>query len=238
MITGAPSIRYNENRLPYVEKQTTEDVEEPREPEEEPEPIQLPTLTLTFDASITQHLGGGYDNDPFDWEGDLLFDYGDGTTGINTLLHNYSDTEVYTVSVTGNIKKLNNTGFWGFRGMTCINISSSVTAIGSSCFHICSDLIKVYIPDSVTSIGKQSFYNCNKLTRVNIPSSVTSIGEECFKRCTSLIDYQLYWNTNIPEWSNDFMPNNTDTVFTIPKGTTELYVNANYPSDKLVEREE
>ena len=96
----------------------------------------------------------------------------------------------------------------------------------------------VTIPSGVTSLGDGCFRNCTGLTSVTIPSSVTSIGTRCFDSCTNLVDYQLYWETPPITWSSDLMRNNTNTIFTIPQGTTANYTAKDFPSDKLIERSE
>ena len=71
---------------------------------------------------------------------------------------------------------------------------------------------------------------------VTIPSGVTTLGSSCFRSCTKLVDYQLYWETPPVTWSSSLMPNNADTYFTIPNGTTANYTAKGFPSDKLIER--
>ena len=104
---------------------------------------------------------------------------------------------------------------------------------------MCAGLTIVTIPSSVTSIGDACFWGCTGLTSVTIPSSVTSIGDTCFKLCDNLIDYQLYWTgNNIITYNSDTMPDNTNTIFTIPSGETSNYTAKGYPTSKLVERGE
>ena len=96
----------------------------------------------------------------------------------------------------------------------------------------------VTIPSSITSLGNSCFRGCTGLTSVTIPSSVTSLGINCFQSCTNLVDYQLYWETPPVIWDSNLMPNNTDTYFTIPNGTTANYTAKSFPSNKLIERSE
>ena len=77
------------------------------------------------------------------------------------------------------------------KDITSIYIPSSVTSIGDSAFHRCTDLINVTIPASVTSIGDYAFDYCISLTSVTIPSSVTSIGDSAFRDCTGLINVTI-----------------------------------------------
>ena len=117
-----------------------------------------------------------------------------------------------------------------------VDIPNGVTSLGSYCFQNCSGLTSVTIPSGVTSLGDYCFYNCTGLTSIVIPSSVTSLGSNCFRNCTDLVDYQLYWETPPVTWNSSLMPNNADTYFTIPNGTTANYTAKGFPSDKLIER--
>jgi len=127
--------------------------------------------------------------------------------------------------------------FSGCYGLTSIVIPDGVTSLGDRCFNGCSGLTSIVIPDGVTSLGDLCFSGCYGLTSVTIPDSVTSIGGLCFYECSGLIDYELYWETQPVTYASGKMPVNTNTVFNIPYGKTQLYVDANYPSARLVERE-
>lgn len=63
-----------------------------------------------------------------------------------------------------------------------------------------------------------------------------------FKECTNLAYVKLYWESSaffdIPTYSTNHIPNNEGMTISIPYGTMTDYVNAGYPSDKLVERSE
>lgn len=70
--------------------------------------------------------------------------------------------------------------------VTDLVIPNSVTSIGNSAFHGCTNFTSITIPDSVTSIGSSAFYGCTALTSITIPDSVTSIGQGAFRGCSSL----------------------------------------------------
>ena len=142
----------------------------------------------------------------------------------------------FSVTIPSGVTSLGNSCFENCRGLTSVTIPSSVTNLGGKCFYSCTGLTSVTIPSSVTSLGDGCFFNCTGLTSVTIPSSVTNLGSDCFRNCYELVDYQLYWETPPVTWSSNLMPNNTNTYFTIPNGTTANYTAKNFPSAKLVER--
>ena len=80
----------------------------------------------------------------------------------------------------------NLSGYNDFKSLKTLTIGSSITSIGSSAFHGCSNLTSVEIPNSVTRIGSSAFYGCSNLTSVEIPSSVTSIESAAFCGCNRL----------------------------------------------------
>ena len=198
--------------------------------------------------------------------GDVVIDWGDDTQStVNNpsteLTHTYTDGEQsHSIVFLGTVTSLGNSCFQGCTGLTSVVIPNSVTSLGQSCFVGCTGLTSVVIPNSVTSLGFSCFKRCTGLTSITIPNSVTSISGDCFRGCTgltsitlpnsvtsledrcfygcpSLIDYQLYWTGNgIITYDSDKMPNNTNTIFTIPQGETNNYISKNYPSTKLHER--
>ena len=154
------------------------------------------------------------------WEDDIIIDWGDETTTTksypnNPITHEYSDgIEEHTIRVIG-----------------------ALTQIGYHAFYMDTNLTNIIIPSSVIEMGMNCFYSCSNLKKVVIPSSVTSM-DECFLVCSNLVDYQLFWESSPIPYNSRNMPNNTDTAFTIPVGTTQLYIDAGYPSTKLKERHE
>ena len=62
-----------------------------------------------------------------------------------------------------------------------IEISTSVSAIGTEAFYQCTSLSSVTIPTSVSTIGDYAFYECTSLSLIVIRSSnLTSIGTDAF----------------------------------------------------------
>lgn len=121
---------------------------------------------------------------------------------------------------------LNNTSifnylFNGCTSLTTIEITDSVTNIGSCAFSGCTSLSSVTIPDSVKSISDHTFQSCSSLTSVTIPNSVTSIGGSAFEGCTSLSSVTISYNlTKISNWifqdctslSSIIIPDGVDSI--------------------------
>ena len=197
-------------------------------------------------------------------DGDVVIDWGDGTTNTvnnptTALSHTYTDGEsehnitflgnitfigacfgvfsgLTSVTIPNSVTQLISGCFMKCTGLTSITIPDSITSISQNCFWGCTGLTSVTIPSSVTSLGDSCFWGCTGLTSIVIPNSVTSLGDYCFYHCASLIDYQLYWQTPPKNWNNRNMPNNPNTIFTVPYETTSNYTAKNYPSNKLLER--
>ena len=115
-----------------------------------------------------------------------------------------------TVKITGT--RVPDNAFSELTNLTSIEISDSVTSIGSYAFEYCSSLTSVSIGDDVASIGDYAFASCSGLTEIVIPNSVTYIGTSAFWGCSSLIIYcedescpskwGYRWKRYGGEWSN------------------------------------
>ena len=95
-------------------------------------------------------------------------------------------TSIKEIIIGDEVKKINNSAFYGCSGLTSVNIGNGVTSIGGSAFYGCSGLTSINIGNSVTSIGGSAFCECSNLTSVTIPNSVTSIEYSAFQYCISL----------------------------------------------------
>ena len=206
--------------------------------------IERKPLRVTIRVGYSSNITMG----PMSTDGDVVVDWGDGTTSIinnptDYIEHRYPNTLTsYTITFNGKVTGLGQMFFAQANGnfsVTSIYIPDSVVTIGSDCFNSCIDLISIVIPDSVVTIGNTCFNRCTGLTSVVIPASVESIGYSCFSDCYNLIDYQLYWTgNNIIRYDPNIMKTNNGTIFTIPVGETANYVAKGYPSAELQERSE
>ena len=62
--------------------------------------------------------------------------------------------------------------FYGCRGLTSINLPSSITEIGKSAFDGCSGLTSLNLPDGITSIGVGAFWGCSGLTSIYVYAEI------------------------------------------------------------------
>ena len=154
----------------------------------------------------------GYGNSNWLYNGkNVIIDWGDGTTNTvnnptSPLSHTYNDgLSNHTIKFIGN-----------------------VTGIGAYCFNNCTGLTNITLTSNIQTLGTYCFNGCTGLTSMIIPSTVSSIGNYCFYGCTNLIDYQLYWETNnsIIPYNSNKMPENPNTIFTVPQGTRVYYANS------------
>ena len=72
-----------------------------------------------------------------------------------------------------------------------VEITDSVTTIGTYSFYECSSLTSITMPNSVKSIGKRAFLGCSQLSSINIPNSITTIEPATFAQCTSLTSISI-----------------------------------------------
>ncbi len=101
----------------------------------------------------------------------------------------------------------------------------SVTHVGASAFHNCTELTSVTIPNTVTIIGVGAFLGCTSLTSVTIPNTVTSISTRVFYGCTSLTSVTIP-NTVTQIYENAFYDCTGITSLTIPNSVTTINNNA------------
>lgn len=98
---------------------------------------------------------------------------------------------------------------------------------------------EVNVPDGVESLPNNFFSPLPNLKKITIPTSITSVDGGCWSGCQNLETVVLNWTESPMQYvSNMVFSNSSNAVFSIPKDTTAIYESANYPSDKLVEREE
>lgn len=119
--------------------------------------------------------------------GDTCNQYdGDGIKSIGMAAFAYSSIEVVDLSNETSLTILGESQFHGCTNLRMVKLPNSLEEISVNAFTNCSSLTSITIPNSVTSISNEAFYNCKGLTSVTIPNSVTSIGERAFRDCDGL----------------------------------------------------
>lgn len=149
----------------------------------------------------------------------------------------YDCVSINSITLPANLISIGDNAFGYCYGLTSVTIPSSVFSIGNYAFEACYNLKSVSIPSSVTSIGNQAFTGCG-LTSIAIPNSVTNIGGGAFSDCP-LTSIALDQNNPVYSISPDGVLFNKEmtklmiypvskpgSVYTIPKGVTEIGNNA------------
>lgn len=95
----------------------------------------------------------------------------------------------------------------------------TVTAIGTRAFEICEGLTSIELSNSITSLGSCSFAGCG-LTSIIIPESVSAIGIEAFQDCYSLTDIKL--PQHLETIGKGAFSSTAITSITLPEGLTEI----------------
>lgn len=218
--------------------------------------ISLPNITIP--SSVTSIAGGAFSNCT-DLEiikveqGNTKYDSRNNCnaiieTGSNTLITGckttiipntvtsiggiafYGCTSLTNISIPNSVSSIGYTAFRGCSGLTSITLPNSVTTIEYDAFYDCIGLTNVTFSNGVTSIGNYAFYGCKGLTNITIPSSINSIGNCAFHQCTNLTNITIEKNNPITLTGNLVSKPSNVTLY-VPKGSIELYQNANYWSN-------
>ena len=144
----------------------------------------------------------------------------DGTTSIAA--DEFKDrTDLLSIDISNSVTTIGTDAFNGTTNMTSCTLpnNTSFTIIPNNCFQG-SGLTSIDIPDSVTTIGYNAFYLSRELATVTIPNSVTSIGLSAFS-------YNAITSFTIPDkvetLSNYiFFASNSLASVTIPNSVTSI----------------
>lgn len=61
-----------------------------------------------------------------------------------------------------------------------------VTAVGTSAFDGCDDIVSIKLPNTIEIIGDYAFWWCSSLVEVELPANLTYLGKGAFQQCSSL----------------------------------------------------
>ncbi len=139
----------------------------------------------------------------------------------------FLSNQLTNVIIPNNVITIEDSTFSG-NELTSIIIPNGVISIGDQAF-IGNQLTSVVIPNSVTSIEASAFRN-NQLTSVTIPSSITSIGSSAFDEnlLTSVIAEGTTPAAIFTGSGDSFGNNRSEIDLTVPTGTVEAYLNAEW----------
>ena len=161
------------------------------------------TVTLNGDLTLYAVWDGYFTEDDYSyavWEGGAVVNGYSGTGGDiviperlgGSLVTAIEDSAFYGckgltgVTIPSGVTHIGDFAFCDCTGLKSATIQPGVTSIGNHMFQSCKGLASVTIPGSVTSIGDSAFYSCSGLTQITIPDSVTGIGDSAFYSCSGL----------------------------------------------------
>lgn len=82
--------------------------------------------------------------------------------------------------------EVSNYAFYQCKGLQLVNLTGSMTGIGTNAFAQCSDLRAVAMGSQVASIGEGAFMNCASLESVHLGRGTINIGNNAFSGCSNL----------------------------------------------------
>ena len=102
-------------------------------------------------------------------------------------------TLITSVSVSGTVNTIPESGFAGMTSLSEVNINEGVEKIGNKAFINCNSLPSITIPKSVKEIAHSAFAFCSQLTDVSFSSSstISKIGDNAFESCDNLVNFDM-----------------------------------------------
>ena len=104
-------------------------------------------------------------------------------------------------------------------GLTSVELSEGLTAIGSHAFENCANLKEIKIPASVANWGCDAF-NGSGLTKVELPEGLTTIGRSAFENCKNLKNAIL--PATVKTIEDNAFKNSGLTKVELPEGLTTI----------------
>ena len=101
------------------------------------------------------------------------------------------DGKPLTQAKISGVTKINDNAFFGFGGLTSVDIASGVESIGANAFFGCVNLESVSIDDSVTFMGNNAFGNCISLGSVTLGNGIAEISVSAFEGCSALENLKM-----------------------------------------------
>lgn len=99
-----------------------------------------------------------------------------------------------SVEMPSTVTSIGKFAFGGCESLAKVEIPTSVKSVEGGTFQECKSLTSVTMPEGVTNIGYHAFSDCGKLASVTIPPSVTAIGNDAFSGCSGLTSVRIPGN--------------------------------------------
>ena len=132
-----------------------------------------------------------------------------------------------TVIFSDGIEVIDYAAFIECDSIETLQLPNSLKVIEDFAFNGCKMLTEIVIPNSVDSIGYYVFEDCSSVETLILGSSLSSIGSCAFYGCSS-IKQIISYNPTPPQASgNPFGTVDKTIPVYIPKGSLELYKEAN-----------
>ena len=99
-------------------------------------------------------------------------------------------TNLKNVQLSQNVVSIGS-AFCGCKGLTKMDLPTSVIEIGNKAFFRCTGLSEMILSTSVELVGDDAFSGCTGLSKIELPDSVVEIGDYAFSECTGLSKIEL-----------------------------------------------
>lgn len=93
---------------------------------------------------------------------------------------------ITSIELPSSVTGINSGAFTNCSSLTEINLNKTLLGIGDNAFEGCTSLSKIVIPSSIKSLSRKMFLNCSSLETIELPSNFYSIEESALEGCTSL----------------------------------------------------
>ena len=142
----------------------------------------------------------------------------------NTTITQFDELQHFT-----GVKRIHTNAFREDNHLTSIKLPPSLEVIESSAFLRTRQLAAMELPESLTTIEEAGLRGCG-FTAVEIPQGVTAIGEHALYDCRNLTSVTVNWQSPLQITENTFS-NYDKMTLTVPKGTKDAYLAADYWKD-------
>lgn len=132
------------------------------------------------------------------------------------------------------VTRIENQAFYQNTDITSVEIAASVTNIGPSAFHACTNLSEIHFAEDskLTTISTAAFYGTN-IKEITIPETVTLMVSGSFDKCANLTSITMLSKTPCSisrKMFDDILKEGKVTIY-VPADALEAYKTASRWSD-------